>query len=129
MRERQGEFIACLDHVDRESAPAITQMHVGLDNVRRPKGQPVQAWLSKQARFVLPFRPVHCAWLKQGEQGGSIVQRQRWRIAACADKQPRAERLMAFGAAWHEQAPPLHWSTPSVAQVRATCAHPGAKAA
>ena len=42
-RKRQVEFIAFLEHVDREIAPAITTMHVVLDNIRVHKGKQVQA--------------------------------------------------------------------------------------
>jgi hypothetical protein len=129
VRKRQAEFIAFLDQVDRDSAPAITKIHVVLDNVRMHKGKQVQAWLSKHPRFVFHFLPVHCSWMNQVEQWFSIVQRKRLRIADFADKQHLAERLMAFVAEWNEHAHPFQWSTKSVAKVMAKCEHQVAKAA
>src|SRR5260221_6137411 len=41
-RKRQVEFIAFLEHVEREIAPALTRIHVVLDNVRMHKGKQVQ---------------------------------------------------------------------------------------
>jgi hypothetical protein len=41
------------------------------------------------------------------------------RIADFADKQPLAQRLMAFVAAWHAHAHPVQWSTKSVTKVMA----------
>jgi transposase len=128
-RKRQGEFIAFLEQVDRETAPAITTMHVVRDNVRMHKGKQVQAGLAKHPRFVLHFPPVHCSWMNQGEQWFSILQRKRLQIADFADKTHLAERLMAFVAEWNEHAHPFRWSTKSVAKVMAKCENPMAKAA
>jgi len=71
-RQRQVECIAFLAQVDREIAPAITTMHVGLDNVRMPKGKQGQTWLAKPPRFVFHFPPVHCSWMNQVEQWFAI---------------------------------------------------------
>lgn len=128
-RKRQVEFIAFLEHVDREIVPAITTIHVILDNVRMHKGKQVQAWLAKHPRFVLHFPPVHCSWMNQVEQWFSILQRKRLQIADFADKKHLAERLMAFVAEWNEHAHPFRWSTKSVAKVMAKCESPVAKAA
>ena len=129
VRKRPVEFIAFLDHVDRESAPVITKIHVVLDNVRIHKGKHVQAWLSQPPRFVLHFPPVHCSWMNQVEQWFSILQRKRLRIADFADKQHLAERLMAFVAEWNAHAHPFQWSTKSLAKVMAKCEHQVVKAA
>jgi len=67
-RKRQVEFIAFLEHVDREVAQHITTIHVVLDNLRMHKGKQVQAWLVKHPRFVFHFPPVHCSWMNQVEQ-------------------------------------------------------------
>lgn len=128
-RKRQVEFIAFLDHVDRAIAPAITRIHVVLDNVRMHKGKQVQVWLSKHLRFVFHFPPVHCSWMNQVEQWFSILQRKRLRIADFAHKQHLSERLIAFVAEWNAHAHPFQWSTKSVAKVMAKCEHPVAKAA
>jgi transposase len=128
-RKRQVEFIAFLEHVDREMAPDITRIHIVLDNIRMHKGKQGQAWLAKHPRFVFAFPPVHCSWMNQVEQWFSILQRKRLRIADCADKTPLAQRLMAFVAEWNEQAHPFQWSTKSVAKVMAKCESPVAKAA
>ena len=128
-RKRQVEFIAFLEHVEREIAPDITTVHVVLDNVRMHKGKQVQAWLAKHPRFVFHFPPVHCSWMNQVEQWFSILQRKRLQIADFADKQHLAERLMAFVAEWNEQAHPFRWSTKSVAKVMAKCENLVAKAA
>jgi len=128
-RKRQVEFIAFLEHVDREIARHITTIHVVLDNLRMHKGKQVQAWLVKHPRFVFHFPPVHCSWMNQVEQWFSILQRQRLQIADFADKKHLAQRLMAFVAEWNEYAHPFQWSTKSVAKVMAKCESPMAKAA
>jgi len=128
-RQRQGECIAFLEHVEREVAPHITTMHVVLDHLRMHKGKQVQAWLVKHPRFVLHFPPVHGSWMNQVEPWFSIVQRKRLQIADCADKKHLAQRLMAFVAEWNDYAHPFQWSTKSVAKVMAKCDSPMAKAA
>jgi hypothetical protein len=128
-RKRQVEFIAFLEHGDREIAPALTTIHVVLDNVRMHKGKQVQAWLAKHPRFVFHFPPVHCSWMNQVEQWFSILQRKRLQIADFADKKHRAERLIAFVAAWNEHPHPFRGSTKSVAKVMAQCENPVAEAA
>jgi hypothetical protein len=128
-RTRQGECITFLEPVDREMAPDITLMHVVLDQLRMHKGKQVQAWLAKHPRLLCHFPPVHCSWMQQVEQWCSLLQRKRLQSADCADKQPLAERLMAFVADWNTRAHPLQWSTKSVAKVMAQCDNPAAKAA
>jgi hypothetical protein len=128
-RKRQVECMAFLDHVDRAIAPAITRIHVVLDNVRMHKGKHVQAWLSKHPRFVFHFPPGHCSWMNQVEQWFAILQRKRLRIADFVDKQHLSERLRAFVAEWNNHAHPFQWSTKSVAKVMAKCEQPVAKAA
>jgi len=128
-RKRQVEFITFVEHVDQEIPPTITTMHIVLDNVRMHKGQQVQAWLTKPPRFVFHFPPVHCSWMNQVEQWFSILQRKRLQIADFADKQPLAERLMAFVTEWNTPAHPFQWSTKFVAKVMAKCESPLAKAA
>jgi hypothetical protein len=128
-RKRQVECIAFLEHLERALAPTITTVHMVLDHIRMHKGKQVQAWLSKQPRFVFHFPPVHGSWMNQVEQWCSILQRKRWRIADFADKQHLAERLLAFVAAWNEHAHPFQWSTKSVAKVMAKCECSMAKAA
>src|SRR6266478_4267469 len=128
-RKRQVEFIAFLEHVDREIAADITLIHVVLDNVRMHKGKQVQAWLAKHPRFMFHFPPVHCSWMNQVEQWFSILQRKRLQIADFADKKHLAERLMAFVTEWNEHAHPFRWSTKSVAKVMAKCENPVVKAA
>ena len=110
-------------------APTITTVHIVLDNVRMHKGKLVQAWLTKHARFVFHFPPVHCSWMNQVEQWFSILQRKRLRIADFADKKHLSERLLAFVAEWNAHAHPFQWSTKSVAKVMAQCEHPVAQAA
>jgi transposase len=92
------EFLAFLDPVDRESAPAITRIHIVLDNVHMHKGKQVQAWLTTHPRLVCHFPPVYCSWMNQVDQWFSILQRKRLQIADFVDKQHLAERLMAFVA-------------------------------
>src|SRR5262249_25582297 len=99
-QKRQAEFIAFLEHVDREIAPAITRIHVVLDNVRMHKGKQAQAWLAAHPRFVFSFPPVRCSWMNQVEQWFSILQRKRLGIADFADKKHLAQRLMTFVAEW-----------------------------
>lgn len=120
-RKRQVEFIAFLEHVNREVAPAITTIHVVLDNVRMHRGKKVQAWVAQHPRFVFHFPPVHCSWMNQVEQWFSILQRKRLQIADFADKKHLAERVMAFVAEWNAHAHPFQWSTKSVAKVMAKC--------
>jgi hypothetical protein len=128
-RQRQVACIAFLEHGDREMVPTITPMHGILDHLRMHKGKQVQVWLAKPPRVVFHCPPVPCSWMHQVEQWCSILQRQRLPIADVADKQPLAERLLAFVAEGNEHAPPLRWSTKSVAKVMAKCENPVAKAA
>jgi hypothetical protein len=128
-RKRQGECMAGLAPGDREMAPHLTTMHGILDKVRMHKGQQGRAWVATPPRGVWHFPPGHCSWMHQVEPWFSIVPRKRWRMAAGADKQPLAPRLMAGVTAWNAQAHPFQWSTTSVANVMAKCASPVAKAA
>jgi hypothetical protein len=120
-RKRQVEFIAFLEMLDRDIDARVTVIHVVLDNLRMHKGKQVQAWLTKQPRFVFHHPPVHCSWMNQVEQWFSILQRKRLCIADFADKAALAERLQAFIREWNEVAHPFAWSTKSVAKIMAKC--------
>jgi DNA-binding Lrp family transcriptional regulator len=61
-RKRQSEFIAFLEHLDREIPASVKTIHIVLDNLRMHKGKQVQAWLAKHPRFVFHHPPVHCSW-------------------------------------------------------------------
>jgi len=128
-RKRQVEFITFLEQLDREIPPAITTVHLVLDNLRMPTGALVRAWLAAHPRFVCHCPPVHCSWMKQGEQWFSILQRKRLRIADCTDLAHLAERLQTFVAEWNQHAHPFNWSSKSVAKVMAHSEPPLAVAA
>jgi transposase len=118
-RKRQVEFIAFLERIDREVPPAITTIHMVLDNLIMHKGRKVRAWLAEHPRFVFHHPPVHCSWMNQVEQWFSILQRKRLGIPDFADKAALAERLMAFVTEWNQHAHPFNWSTRSAAKVMA----------
>ena len=120
-RKRQVEFIAFLEHVDREVPAQITTIHMVLDNRIMHKGKKVQAWLTEHPRFVFHPPPVHCSWMNQVEPWFGILQRKRLRLADFPDKAVLAERLMAYVAHWNEHAHPFNWSTKSAAKVMAKC--------
>lgn len=120
-RKRQEEFIAFLEQLDGAFGPALTAIHVVLDNLRMPKGKQVQAWLAAHPRFVFHHPPVHCSWMNQVEQWFSILQRKRLAIVDFASKAEWAEKLQQFITQWNEQAHPFNWTKKSVAKVMAKC--------
>jgi len=120
-RKRQGEFIAFLEHLDREVPATVTTLHLVMDNLPMHNGRKIQAWLATHPRFQFHFPPVHCSWMNQVEQWFSILQRKRLRIADFADLDHLAARLYAFVAEWNEHAHPFNWSSKSAAKVMAAC--------
>ena len=126
-RKRQTEFIAFLEHLDREIPATVTTIHLVLDNVSTHHGRQVQAWLMDHPRFVFHFTPVHCSWMNQVEQWFGILQRKRFRIADFASKEELRQQLEQFIAEWNANAHPFNWSTKSVAKVMAGA--PGKEAA
>jgi transposase len=120
-RKRQSEFITFLEPLDREIPASVKAIHIVLDNLRRPQGKQVQAWLAEHPRFVFHHPPVHCSWMNPVEQWFGILKRKRLRIADFPDKAKLAERLMAFIRDWNEIAHPFKWTSKSVAKVMAKC--------
>jgi transposase len=118
-RQRQQEFIAFLEQLDREIAADITTIHLVCDNVSTHHGREVCKWFVKHPRVVVHFTPVHCSWMNQVEQWFSILQRKRLRIVDFASKEDLQAKLMQFIAEWNEHAHPFNWSTQSVAKVMA----------
>jgi len=122
-RQRQVEFIAFLEQLDRDIPATVTTIHLVLDNLPLHNGRKVQAWLALHPRFQFHFPPVHCSWMNQVEQWFSILQRKRLRFADVADLAHLEQRLLAFVAEWNEHAHPFNWSRKSVAKVMAQCEH------
>ena len=120
-RKRQAEFIAFLEHLERETPASVKTVHIVLDNLRMHKGKQVQAWLAKHPRFVFHHPPVHCSWMNQVEQWFSILRRKRLRIVDFPNKEKLSERLMAYIREWNETAHPFNWTSKSVAKVMAKC--------
>jgi hypothetical protein len=118
-RQRQQEFMTVLEPLDLEIAHHIKTMHSVCDQVRTHHGTDVRKWIATHSRVVLHFTPVHCSWMKQGEQWFSILQRKRLRIADFESKEHLQAKLSQCICAWHQHAHPFNWSTKSVAKVMA----------
>jgi transposase len=118
-RKRAAESMAFLEHLDAQIAPAITRVHLVLDNLRTHKTKAVQTWLAAHPRFVLHFTPVHCSWLNQIEQWFGLLQRKRLRIADFASWADLDRKLLRFIAEWNEHAHPFRWTTASFAKILA----------
>lgn len=118
-RKRQAEFIAFLEHLDREVPASITRIHLVLDNLRVHKGKQVQAWLAQHPRFQFHFTPVHCSWMNQVEQWFGILQRQRLGLADFASKADLKNKLEQFIAQWNRYAQPFNWTRRSFDKVLA----------
>jgi transposase len=120
-RKRQAEFIAFLEHLDREIPRSIRRIHLVLDNYSTHTGKLVREWLLKHPRFRFFHPPVHCSWMNQVEQWFGILKRKRLRIIDFASKDHLAERLMAFVGEWNERAHPFKWTDRSFTKVLAKC--------
>lgn len=118
-RKRQQECIAFLEQLDQEIEEPIKMIHVVCDNGSTHHGQEVRKWLGQHPRFIFHFTPVHCSWMNQVEQGFSILQRKRLRIADFESKAQLHAKIDQFIGEWNQQAHPFNWSTQSVAKVMA----------
>jgi hypothetical protein len=112
-RKRQAEFMRFLAHLDALTPPAITTIHLVLDNVPVHHGKQVRAWLSHHPRFVLHFTPVHCSWMNQVEQWFGILRRKRLRHAHFPDLPTLALAIIAFTERWNTTAHPFRWTQAS----------------
>jgi transposase len=118
-RKRQREFIAFLEHLDREIPPEVTTVHIVCDNLKTHSGKEVQAWLAVHPRFRFHFTPVHCSWMNQVEQWFSILQRKRFRFADFESLDDLRAKIELFIAQWNQRAHPFNWTRKSVAKVMA----------
>jgi transposase len=120
-RKRQAEFIAFLEHLDREIPRSIRRIRLVLDNYSTHTGKLVREWLLKHPRSRSFHPPVHCSWMNQVEQWFGIPKRKRLRIIDFASKDHLAERPMAFVSEWNEWAHPFKWTERSFTKVLAKC--------
>jgi transposase len=118
-RKRQKEFISFLEHVDRETPPSITLIHIVCDNVSVHHGKEVRKWLKNHPRFQFHFTPVHCSWMNQVEQWFSILQRKRFHFADFSSKEAMNQSIMQFIKEWNKHAHPFNWTTKSAAKIMA----------
>ena len=56
-RKRQVEFITLLEKLDHEIDPAVTSIHIALDNLRMHKGKQVKAWMANHPAFSSIISP------------------------------------------------------------------------
>ena len=123
-RKRQVELIELLEKlekIDLEVSPAVTTIHVVLDNVSTHHGKLVRQWLTNHPRFRFSFPPVHCSWMNLVEQWFSILRRKRLRIVDFKDLNHLRSCLDHFVAEWNQVAHPFRWNTKSFAKVMAKC--------
>jgi transposase len=118
-RKRQIEFIAFLDYLEGIIASNITKVHIVCDNLSVHKGKQVRQWLSKHARFIFHFTPVHCSWMNQVEQWFSILQRKRLKIADSTSIDDLRVKLYQYIELWNQNAHPFKWTTKSVTKIMA----------
>jgi transposase len=118
-RKRPREFMALLEALDAELDEHIHIVHLVCDNVSTHQGKEVRKWFANHPRFVVPFAPVHCAWMNHVEQWFRIVQRKRLRIIDFESKDHLRAKLEQFMQEWNQHAHPFHWSTKSAAKVMA----------
>lgn len=118
-RKRQAEFIAFLEHLNREIPATVTTIHVVCDNVSTHHGKKVRAWLAEHPRFRFHFTPPYCSWTNQVEQWFSILQRKRFRVADFESLDDLRAKTLAFIAEWNQRARPFNWASSSVAKVMA----------
>src|SRR3954447_14238192 len=120
-RKRQVEFIAFLEHLDREIPRSFRRVHLVMDNYATHTGKLVRRWLKKHPRFRFFHPPVHCSWMNQVEQWFGILKRKRLRIIDFASKEHLSERLLAFVSEWNERAHPFKWTEGSFSKVLTRC--------
>lgn len=120
-RKRQVEFIAFLEHLDREIPRSFRRVYLVMDNYATHTGKLVRRWLAKHPRFRFFHPPVHCSWMNQVEQWFGILKRKRLRVIDFASKEDLSERLMAFVNEWNERAHPFKWTGESFSKVLAKC--------
>lgn len=65
-RHTQREFMAFLNILDRQVSPEL-QVHVVMDNLSVHKGEKVQRWLRRHARFHFHFTPTSSSWANMVE--------------------------------------------------------------
>lgn len=118
-RKRQAEFIAFLEHLDREIPATVTTIHIVCDNVSTHHGKKVRAWLAEHPRFRFHFTPPYCSWTNQVEQWFSILQRKRFRVADFESLDHLRAKTLAFITEWNQHAHPFNWTSGSVAKVMA----------
>ena len=118
-RQRPGECIAFLAHVDAEMPAKVKLGHRVCAKARPHHGQHVREWRASPPRLVVHCTPVHGAWLNPGEPWCSMLQRKRWRSVDVASTADLQAKLMPFMAEWKAMAHPFNWTTKSVAKVMA----------
>jgi transposase len=118
-RKRQLEFLAFLEHLDREVPARVRTIHVVLDNLRVHKGQLVQPWLAAHPRFVFHFTPVHCSWMNQIEQFFSILTRKRFGFSDFGSTLALKLKLDNYIRLYNRQARRFRWTARSFEKVLA----------
>jgi putative transposase len=108
-RHRHQEFMAFLNHLDRQIPPAL-DLHLIVDNYGTHKHPRVRAWLARHPRYHLHFTPTYSSWLNQVERWFALISQRAIRRGSFRNVKELIARIKSFVDTYNVHARPFMWT-------------------
>ena len=108
-RHRHQEFMAFLNHLDRQIPPAL-DIHLIVDNYGTHKHPRVRAWLARHPRYHFHFTPTYSSWLNQVERWFALISQRAIRRGSFRNVRELIARIKSFVDNYNIHARPFMWT-------------------
>jgi transposase len=108
-RHRHQEFLAFLNHLDRE-IPKTLDVHLIIDNYTTHKHQRVRAWLARHPRYHMHFTPTYASWLNQVERWFALITQRAIKRGSDRNVSQLIARIKAYVENYNIHARPFMWT-------------------
>lgn len=108
-RHRHQEFLAFLNHLDRQVPPAL-DIHLIIDNYATHKHPRVRAWLATHPRYHVHFTPTYSSWLNQVERWFGLISQRALKRGSFRNVRELIARIKSFVEGYNPHARPFMWT-------------------
>jgi transposase len=108
-RHRHQEFLAFLNHLDRNVPPGL-DIHLIADNYGTHKHSKVKAWLAHHPRYHIHYTPTYASWLNQVERWFGLITQQAIRRGSFCSVKELVQKIDDYVVHYNLHRRPFVWT-------------------